>query len=210
VPISRLETEQAFSLGRTTEITRDELKFTKFVQRIRKKFTPLFTDILKTNLLLKGVIGPEDWPKMQEHIQYDFLQDGYFAALKESELLEDRVNQLGTIEPYIGTFFSKEYVLKHVLHMTDAEIQLMRDQIKSETEKDPMDGGIILPPGGDGIQRIPVGPDLMPIDPLMPADDRAKMALGIPPEEEGEAPPEEEEPVEDEFDKSLTVKGKKK
>ena len=210
VPISRLETEQAFSLGRTTEITRDELKFTKFVQRIRKKFTPLFTDILKTNLLLKGVIGPEDWPKMQEHIQYDFLQDGYFAALKESELLEDRVNQLGTIEPYIGTFFSKEYVLKHVLHMTDAEIQLMRDQIKTEMDTDPMDGGLVIPPGSDGVRAVPVGPDGMPMDPEMDAADRAKMALGIPPEEEGAAPPEGEEPVEDEFDKSLTVKGKKK
>ena len=210
VPISRLETEQAFSLGRTTEITRDELKFTKFVQRIRKKFTPLFTDILKTNLLLKGVIGPEDWPKMQEHIQYDFLQDGYFAALKESELLEDRVNQLGTIEPYIGTFFSKEYVLKHVLHMTDAEIQLMRDQIKTEMDTDPMDGGLVIPPGSDGVRAVPVGPDGMPMDPEMDAADRSRMALGMPLEGEGEAPPEEEEPVEDEFDKSLTVKGKKK
>ncbi len=181
VPISRLESEQGFSLGRSTEITRDELKFTKFVQRIRKKFTPLFTDILKTQLLLKGVIAPDDWDSMQEHIQYDFLEDGHFAALKESELLEDRVNQLGLVEPYIGTFFSKEYVLKKVLHMTDAEVQTMRDQIKSETEKDPMDGGIILPPGGDGIQRIPVGPDMMPIDPLMPADDRAKAALGLDP-----------------------------
>ena len=210
VPISRLESEQAFSLGRTTEITRDELKFTKFVQRIRKKFTPLFTDILKTNLLLKGVIGPEDWPKMQEHIQYDFLQDGYFAALKESELLEDRVNQLGTIEPYIGTFFSKEYVLKHVLHMTDAEIQLMRDQIKTEMDTDPMDGGLVIPPGSDGVRAVPVGPDGMPMDPEMDAADRSRMALGMPLEGEGEAPPEEEEPVEDEFDKSLTVKGKKK
>ncbi len=181
VPISRLESEQGFSLGRSTEITRDELKFTKFVQRIRKKFTPLFTDVLKTQLLLKGVIAAEDWDVMQEHISYDFLEDGHFAALKESELLEDRINQLGSIEPYIGTFFSKEYVLKSVLHMTDSEIQLMRDQIKKETETDPMDGGIILPPGGDGIQRIPTGPDGMPIDPEMPADDRAKAALGLDP-----------------------------
>ena len=130
MPISRLEAEQGFSLGRSTEITRDELKFTKFVQRIRKKFTPLFTDVLKTQLLLKGVIATEDWPLIQEHISYDFLEDGHFAALKESELLEDRINQLGSVEPYIGTFFSKEYVLKKVLHMTDSEIQTMRDQIK--------------------------------------------------------------------------------
>jgi hypothetical protein len=211
VPISRLESEQGFSLGRSTEITRDELKFTKFVQRIRKKFTPLFTDILKTNLLLKGIIGPEDWPVMQEHIQFDFIEDGHFAALKEAELLTDRLDQLGQVEAYIGTFFSKEYVLKKVLRMTDAEIDQMRDEIKTEAERDPMDGGIVIPQGGDGIQRIPTDPMGMPTDPSMSAADRAGLAAGIPPEGmggEGEAPAPE--PTEDEFDKSLTVKGKKK
>ena len=215
VPISRLESETGFTLGRSTEITRDELKFTKFVQRIRKKFTPLFTDILKTQLLLKGVIAADDWPSIQEHVSYDFLEDGHFAALKESELLEDRINQLGLIEPYIGTFFSKEFVLKKVLHLNDSDIQLMRDQIKGETEKDPMDGGIILPPGGDGINRIPVDPSGMPIDPTMPADDRTKMtALGIDPDApepppEGEAPPEEQ-PPEQEIDSELLVTKRKK
>jgi hypothetical protein len=178
VPISRLESESGFSLGRSTEITRDELKFTKFVQRIRKKFTPLFTDVLKTNLLLKGVIAAEDWPLIQEHISYDFLEDGHFAALKESELLEERLQQLGSVEPYIGTFFSKEYVLKKVLHMNDSDIEQMRDQIKKETETDPMDGGIILPPGGDGINRIPIGPGDEPIDPKMSAQDRVKLSVG--------------------------------
>ena len=215
VPISRLETEQGFSLGRSTEITRDELKFTKFVQRIRKKFTPLFTDILKTQLLLKGVIAADDWPLIQEHVSYDFLADGHFAALKESELLEDRINQLGSVEPYIGTFFSKEYVLKKVLHFNDSEIEQMRDQIKKETETDPLDGGIVVPDGGDGISRIPVDPSGMPIDPEQPADDRAKMAMGIdpdapppPPERE---PPQEPPPEDQEIDSELIVKkGKKK
>ena len=208
VPISRLESESGFSLGRSTEITRDELKFTKFVQRIRKKFSPLFTDVLKTQLLLKGIIAPEDWPEIQEHIQYDFLADGHFAELKDAELLENRLNQLQTVEAYIGTFFSKEYVLKKVLRMNDTEIQEMRDQIKKETETDPMDGGIVVPDGGDGIQRIPVDPAGMPVDPEMDASDRAKMALGLEPEGEGEAPPEEE-PVED--DKEFHVKkGRKK
>jgi len=208
VPISRLEAESGFSLGRSTEITRDELKFTKFVQRIRKKFSPIFTDILKTQLLLKGIIAPEDWPKIQEHIQYDYLADGHFAELKDAELLENRLNQLQTVEAYIGTFFSKEYVLKKVLRMNDTEIQEMRDQIKKELDTDPLDGGIVVPAGGDGIQRIPVGPDGMPLDPEMPADDRAKMALGIPPEEEGGEAPPEEEPVEDdlEIDKGFLVK----
>ena len=210
VPISRLESEGGFSLGRSTEITRDELKFSKFVQRMRKKFTPLFTDILKTNLLLKGIIGPDDWPIMQEHLQYDFIEDGHFAALKEAELLTDRLDQLGQVEPYICTFFSKEYVLKKVLRMTDAEVEQMRDQIKTESERDPMDGGIIIPQGGDGIQRIPTDPAGMPTDPSMSAADRAGLAAGIPPEgmEGGEEPAPEE--VEDDFDKSLTVKGKKK
>jgi hypothetical protein len=207
VPISRLESESGFSLGRSTEITRDELKFTKFVQRIRKKFSPLFTDILKTQLLLKGIIAPDDWPEIQEHIQYDFLADGHFAELKDAELLENRLNQLQTVEAYIGTFFSKEYVLKKVLRMNDSEIQEMRDQIKKEMDTDPIDGGIVVPDGGDGIQRIPVDPAGMPIDPEMPSDDRAKMALGIPPEGEGEG---EEEPVEAETDPSFIVKGRKK
>jgi len=155
VPISRMDSEGGFSLGRASEITRDELKFTKFVQRIRKKFVPLFTDILKTQLLLKGVIAPEDWPAIQEHIQYDFLQDGHFSELKDAELLNDRLSALDSIQSYIGTFFSKEYVLKKVLRMNDAEIADMNDQIRKERDIDPMDGGIAVPDGGDGITRYP-------------------------------------------------------
>ena len=206
VPISRMESDAGFSLGRSTEITRDELKFTKFVQRIRKKFSPLFTDILKTQLLLKGVIAPDDWPEIQEHIQYDFLADGHFAELKDAELLENRLNQLQTVEAYIGTFFSKEYVLKKVLRMNDSEIQEMRDQIKKEIELDPMDGGIVVPTDGDGIQRIPIGPDGMPLDPADSAADRADKSMGLDPDAEEEPP--EEEPVED--DKEFHVKKGKK
>ena len=155
VPISRMDSDAGFSLGRASEITRDELKFTKFVQRIRKKFVPLFTDILKSQLLLKGVIAPEDWPSIQEHLQYDFLQDGHFAELKDAELLNDRLSALDSIQGYIGTFFSKEYVLKKVLRMNDAEIADMNDQIRKERDIDPMDGGIAVPDGGDGITRYP-------------------------------------------------------
>ena len=155
VPISRLEAESNFSLGRTTEITRDELKFTKFVQRIRKKFTPLFTDVLKTQLLLKGVVSLDDWKLMQEHIQYDFLADGHFAELKDSELLNERLNNLGTIESYIGTFFSKEYVMKKVLRMTDNEVDEMQNQINKEAGLDPDEGGIEIPQNTDGITRYP-------------------------------------------------------
>ena len=186
VPISRLESESNFSLGRSTDITRDELKFTKFIQKLRKKFVHLFTDVLKTQLLLKGVISLEDWDIMKEHIQYDFLKDGHFAELKEAELLNDRISTLQNIESYIGTFFSKEYVLKHVLRMNDAEIAEMRDQIASEAEKDPMDGGVPND-GGDGIQRYPTDSGGMAVDPEMDAGDRAALAFGVDPNaDEGE------------------------
>jgi len=204
VPISRLEAENGFSMGRASEITRDELKFTKFVQRIRKKFTPLFVDLLKTNLLLKGVISPEDWPRMQEHLQFDFMEDGHFAELKDAELLNDRIQTLDGIQSYIGTFFSKEYVLKKVLNMTDAEITEMRDQIAKELKIDPMDGGIALPDEGDGITRYPQDA----AGGAIAADDVAKLKGDVPAEDDEEKP--KEKPVEDDFDKSLTVKGKKK
>jgi len=171
VPISRLEAESNFSLGRATEITRDELKFTKFVQRIRKKFTPLFTDILKTQLLLKNVISLDDWKLMQEHIQYDFLADGHFAELKDSELLNERMNNLGTIESYIGTFFSKEYVMKKVLRMTDNEIDEMQRQINKEAGLDPEDGGVDIPQSTDGITRYPSqGGEVLPADDIAKYD----------------------------------------
>ena len=153
VPISRLEAEAQFTLGRSTEITRDELKFTKFVQRIRKKFVPLFTDVLKTQLLLKGIISPDDWPDMQEHIQYDFLADGHFSELKDAELLNDRINTLNQIEAYVGTFFSKEWVQKNVLRLTDTEIEQMQKDINKEANIDPEDGGINLPDNHGGIRR---------------------------------------------------------
>ena len=155
VPVSRMEAENNFSLGRSTEITRDELKFTKFVQRIRKKFTPLFTDLLKTQLVLKGVMTLEDWNDMKEHISYDFLQDGHFAELKKSELMTDKLEQLGTVESYIGTFFSKEWVQKNILRLTDTEIEDMQSQINKEAGLDPDEGGVDVPDNTDGVTRYP-------------------------------------------------------
>ena len=168
VPISRMEAEQGFSLGRSTEITRDELKFTKFVQRLRKKFTALFTDVLKTQLILKGVITLEDWSNIKEHIQYDFLQDGHFAELKEAELLKDRLEVLQTVESYVGTFFSKKWIQKNVLSMTEAEIDEMQDEINKESGMDPEDGGVDVPDSTDGVTRYPQV-DGAPIDPDDPA-----------------------------------------
>ena len=132
VPISRMEAEQNFSLGRSTEITRDELKFTKFVQRLRKKFTVLFHDLLRTQLVLTGVIAEEEWDGMKEHIAYDWLQDGHFAELRDAEILRERLDMLGTVEPYLGNFFSKRWIQKNVLRQTDEEIEQMSKEIEDE------------------------------------------------------------------------------
>ena len=132
VPMSRMEAEQNFSIGRSTEITRDELKFSKFVQRLRKKFSALFHDILRTQLVLTGVIAEEEWDKIKEHVQYDFLQDGHFAELRDSEILRERLEMLGTVEPYVGNFFSKAWVRKHILHQTQEEIDEIEEEIENE------------------------------------------------------------------------------
>ena len=134
VPISRMEAEQNFSLGRSTEITRDELKFSKFVQRLRKKFSALFHDILRSQLILTGVIAEEEWDKIKEHIQYDFLQDGHFAELRDTEILRERLDMLGQVEPYVGNFFSKTWVQKNILRQTDDEIEEIFKQIELEKE----------------------------------------------------------------------------
>ena len=155
VPISRLEAESNFSLGRSTEITRDELKFTKFTQRLRKKFTPIFTDILKTQLVLKGVMTIEEFHNIKELISYDFLQDGHFAELKESEIMKEKLDTLSQIESYVGTFFSKKWVQNNVLRLTDTEIDDMQRQIKREADTDTDDGGVDVPQDTDGVTRYP-------------------------------------------------------
>ena len=140
VPVSRLEASSGFSLGRSTEITRDELKFTKFVQRLRKKFTELFNDFLKTQLILKGIIADEDWSVIQANIKYDFLQDGHFAELKESEMLKDRVLLADSLEKYVGKYFSQEYVRKYIFKQSEKEIKEQDKLIKSEGPIEPTDG----------------------------------------------------------------------
>ena len=141
VPPSRMDGEGGFNLGRSSEILRDELKFTKFVGRLRKRFSNMFNDMLKTQLLLKNVITPEDWEVMSEHIQYDFLYDNHFSELKESELLNERLNSVATAEPYIGRYFSQDYVRRRILRQTDEEIleqdKLIKKEIKDGTIPDP-------------------------------------------------------------------------
>ncbi len=142
VPSSRLEASTGFNLGRSTEITRDELKFTKFVQRLRKKFTELFNDILRTQLVLKGIIAEEEWPMIRDNVFYDFLQDGHFAELKNAEMLKDRVQLANDVRDYVGKYFSVEYVRKSILKQSDQDIEKIDKQIKKEVES-----GIISSPG---------------------------------------------------------------
>ena len=158
VPESRIAADGGFNLGRSSEILRDELKFAKFVGRLRKRFANLFNDLLRTQLILKNVVSPEDWEVMRDHIQYDFLYDNQFAELKESELLQGRLGNLATIEPYVGKYYSTEYVRKKILRQTDSEIIEIDMQIEDEITKgilpdpsqvDPITGEPLPPEGGD-------------------------------------------------------------
>ena len=118
-----MDGEGGFNLGRSSEILRDEGKFSKFVGRLRKRFSRMFNDMLRTQLLLTNVITPEDWEVMSEHIQYDFLYDNHFTELKETELLNERLASLATVEPYIGKYYSNDWVRRNVLRQTDEEIK---------------------------------------------------------------------------------------
>ena len=141
VPISRIEGDGGFNLGRSSEILRDELKFSKFVGRLRKRFSVMFLDMLKTQLLLKNVVTPEDWEKMSEHIQFDFLYDNHFSELKEAELMENRINLATIAEPYVGKYFSQDYVRRKIIRQTDADI--LEEDAKIEQE---IKDGIIVDP----------------------------------------------------------------
>ncbi len=141
VPPTRIGGEGGFNLGRSSEILRDELKFTKFVGRLRKRFSNMFSDMLKTQLILKNIITPDDWKIMREHIQYDFLYDNHFSELKEAELMTERLNMAATAEPYIGKYYSQDYVRRKILRQTDEEIVeqdiLIEKEIKSGKIPDP-------------------------------------------------------------------------
>jgi hypothetical protein len=170
VPESRIAGGgDGFNLGRSSEILRDELKFSKFVGRLRKRFANMFNDMLRTQLLLKNIVTPEDWETMSDHIQYDFLYDNHFAELKEAELLTNRLTLVTSMEAYIGKYFSTEYVRKKILRQTDSEIIEIDAQIDDEIEKG------ILP------------------DPNAPVDE-----MGNPTPEGGEIQPAEGAPMEGE------------
>jgi hypothetical protein len=185
VPESRIAGGgDGFNLGRSSEILRDELKFSKFVGRLRKRFAKMFNDILRTQLLLKNIVSVEDWKKMEDHIQYDFLYDNHFAELKEAELLQNRLGLLTQMEPYIGKYYSTEYVRKKILRQTDSEIIEIDLQIDDEIEK-----GILPDP------NAPVDEMGNPIPPEATGAGAEQPTLGEVPAEPG-APTAPEVPTE--------------
>ncbi len=135
VPSSRLDSSGGFNLGRSSEILRDELKFTKFVGRLRKRFSGVFIDMLKTQLILKNIVTPEDWDSLEDHIQFDFLYDNHFSDLKENELLNEQLGILAAIEPYMGRYFSSQHVRTKILKQTETEIKEIDAQIDKEIDE---------------------------------------------------------------------------
>ena len=151
VPESRLGGEGGFNLGRSSEILRDEIKFTKFVGRMRKRFSQLFMDMLKTQLILKNIVTPEDWKVLSDHIQFDYVYDNHFAELKEAELIQNRLGVLAAAEPYVGKYYSVDYIRRNILKQTDAEIIEIDERISVEQELG------IIPPPIDPNTGLPVG-----------------------------------------------------
>jgi hypothetical protein len=164
VPVTRIGGDGGFNLGRSSEILRDEVKFSKFVSRLRRRFSYMFSDMLRTQLILKNIITPEDWQQMDEHIQYDFLYDNHFAELKDAELFNERLNMVQVAEPYVGKYFSQDYVRRKILRQTDIEIIEQDALIKKEIQS-----GVIPDPS-------------IPVDPAtgMPLDQTSQMNLGQP------------------------------
>ena len=168
VPNSRLETETTFNIGRAAEITRDEVKFQKFVARLRKRFSELFVDLLKTQLILKGIVTLEDWEEMKEHVQFDYIADNYFTELKEIEIRNERLNEVAQMDPYVGKYFSAEYIRRQVLKQTDVEIKEIDKQIKQEIAD-----GVIMDPMAMQALEMGIGEDPMTDGTALPAENGA-------------------------------------
>jgi hypothetical protein len=135
VPISRLEPNQGFSIGRVAEVTRDELKFSKFVDRLRAKFSEIFDQALRVQCVLKGICTEEEWNEFKEYIYFDFIKDNNFTELKDAELMKERLGLLATIDPYTGNYFSKKWIQRNVLRLTDDQIEEMATEIEDEKEQ---------------------------------------------------------------------------
>ena len=179
VPITRLEQQQGGILGRSTEITRDELKFTKFVTRLRNKFSTLFDDLLRVQLIVKGICTEEEWNEFKEEIWYDFKKDNNFTELKEAELLQNRIQTLQLVDPYVGRYYSMEWVRKNVLMMDDEDIEEMKKQIEEEQAAGGPDTALPDMAGNP----LPVQPNVPPPTPLQSM--QAAQQNMAPPAEDG-------------------------
>ena len=140
VPISRLETEAGFSLGRTTEISRDEVKFSRFVDRLRMKFSSMFMDILRTQLALKGIMPIEEWELEKENIRFDYQKDSHFVEMKDAEILRERVTSLRELDEFVGKYYSQQWIRKNVLRQSEEEIEMIDSQIEDEKENEDGEG----------------------------------------------------------------------
>lgn len=152
VPVARLQPETMYSFGRGSEITREELKFSKFIKRLRARFSILFDRCLERQLVLKGIMSPEDWASIRDKVRYDFVKDNFFEELKETEILREKLNTLNEVEPLVGKYFSREWVIKRVLFMSDDEMRQMQKEMDAER----MAGyyGDVMPPG-QGEYEVP-------------------------------------------------------
>ena len=166
VPVSRLEQEQQFSLGRSTEISRDEVKFQKFIDRLRRRFSGLFLDILAKQLILKQIITQEDWDSWKNNINVNYIRDNHFTELRDAELQRERLQTMEMMHQYVGEFYSKEWVWKHVLHLSEDEIETMKEEMAAE-----MDSGEV---GPDDDHINPEPPEEKPEEEEQPRDDVTK------------------------------------
>lgn len=156
VPINRLEQEAQFSLGRSTEISRDEVKFQKFVDRLRRRFSWIFLGILRKQLLLKGIITEQDWEEWKDSLYIDFIKDNQFTELKEMEILRERIGIMNEITQYVGEYYSKEWVMRNVLRMSEDDIEDMKKEIEQEVKSGEIDDG-------EEEQQEPVAPKPVPV-----------------------------------------------
>jgi hypothetical protein len=156
VPMSRLQQQGGLNFGRAAEITRDELKFTKFIGKLRRQFSLMFHDMLKTQLILKGIITEQDWKEMADSVEYVYAQDAYYTESKDQEILRSRMELLSQVDPFVGKYMSKNYIQKHILRFTEEEIDEMENEMEnaasasmdySEPLEDPNQPGNILPKG---------------------------------------------------------------
>jgi hypothetical protein len=136
VPVSRLEPQQGFSLGRSNEVTRDELKFDKFIDKLRARFSIIFDEIMGRQLSLKGICTLDEWQQFKQYIHYDFIKDNNFVELKEAELLQNRINTLNMVQPYIGQFYSKKWVQKNILMFNDEDIESIEEEMEEEAQEE--------------------------------------------------------------------------